>query len=157
MYLYCAQVEPAPTDVRMLWSDSGASGRPGSIWAIGQLQLLAAALGQAPPVDASWRLKRDRFTLADADMRAPASAPPPPGEPHSFQVGLELESGCAPAAPKGGRVALERGSLQAGSSLGAKLHRPSVDPQRTSGVPAHGGGPPPSRGEPAEPAWTVAE
>ena len=33
-------VEPSPQDVKMLWSDAGNSGKPGSIWAVGQLQLL---------------------------------------------------------------------------------------------------------------------
>ena len=64
----------------MLWSDSGASGKPGSIWSIGGLQLLGAAQGQTPPGDASWKLKRMRFTLGDGDMCVPVRALPPPDE-----------------------------------------------------------------------------
>lgn len=58
-------VEPAPELTKMLWSDSGTSGKAGSLWAVGSLQLLAAAQGQQAPGDKSWRLKRTRFTLSD--------------------------------------------------------------------------------------------
>ena len=58
-------VEPAPELTRMIWSDSGASGKPGSLWAVGTLQLLAAALGNDPPVRNSWKLRETRFTLGE--------------------------------------------------------------------------------------------
>lgn len=58
-------VEPAPDMVKMLWSDAGASGKPGSLWAVGSLQILAATPGNQAPSDKSWRLKRTRFTLGD--------------------------------------------------------------------------------------------
>lgn len=60
-----AWVEPAPELVKMLWSDAGASGKPGSLWAVGSLQLLVAAPGNAAPGDKAWRLKHTRFTLSD--------------------------------------------------------------------------------------------
>ena len=58
-------VEPAPELTKMLWSDAGASGKPGSLWAVGSLQLLVAAPGNTSPGAKSWRLKRTRFTLGD--------------------------------------------------------------------------------------------
>ena len=43
----------------------GASGKPGSLWSVGTLALLAASNGNAPPTDKAWCLKKNRFTLAD--------------------------------------------------------------------------------------------
>jgi hypothetical protein len=41
-----------------LWQDSGAmsGGRPGSMWAIGNLQLLAVVEGHEPPKGPFWEL-----------------------------------------------------------------------------------------------------
>ena len=58
-------VEPAPDTTKMLWSDAGASGKPGSLWAAGALGLLVAAPGQTDPGDKSWRFVRTRFTLGE--------------------------------------------------------------------------------------------
>jgi len=63
-------VEPAPDLIKMLWSDSGASGRPGAFWSIGSMQLLGAAQAQQNPSESSYKLVRTRFTLAD--MQGPA-------------------------------------------------------------------------------------
>lgn len=60
-----AWVEPAPDLVKMLWSDAGASGKPGSLWAVGTLQLLAASQGNQAPGDKAWKLKSSRFQLGD--------------------------------------------------------------------------------------------
>ena len=165
-------VDPAPTEVKMLWSDSGNSGKPGSIWAVGHLQLLGAALGNEPPSHISWRLKRDRFTLADADMLVPCATPPPPGEPQSYRVGLQLETSGSPGAPPPPRSA--RASVQVPSASLSRRPGPPTssrrdEPPRISGVPIHGGSPPqpppPSTPPPAiaenKPVvtrpWTVAE
>ena len=66
-------VEPAPEMTKMLWSDAGSSGKPGSLWAVGSLQLLVAAHGNESPGNKSWRLKRSRFTvrLHEASARDP--------------------------------------------------------------------------------------
>ena len=58
-------VAPAPELTKMLWSDSGASGKPGSLWAAGSLNLLVAAAGNEAPSGKAWRLVRSRFTLGD--------------------------------------------------------------------------------------------
>ena len=58
-------VEPAPELTKMLWSDAGASGKPGSLWAAGSLNLLVAAGGHEAPAAKAWRLVRTRFTLGD--------------------------------------------------------------------------------------------
>ena len=60
-----AWVERAPDSIKMLWSDEGASGKPGSLWAAGTLQLLVAAQGHTAPDETSFNLRRTRFTLAD--------------------------------------------------------------------------------------------
>ena len=61
-------VEPAPELTKMLWSDAGASGKAGSLWAAGTLQMLVATQGQQPPEEKSWRLKRTRFTLGEGGV-----------------------------------------------------------------------------------------
>ena len=58
-------VEPAPELTKLLWQDAGSSGKPGSLWAIGSLSLLAATQGNASPSGKSWQLKRSRFTLGE--------------------------------------------------------------------------------------------
>ena len=68
-------VEPAPDDVKMVWADSGAGGKPGSLWSVGSLGLLAAAQAQRPPVEMSWRLRRTRFWLGDAGGETTAPGP----------------------------------------------------------------------------------
>ena len=150
-------VDPAPTEVKMLWSDSGNSGKPGSIWAVGHLQLLGAALGNEPPSHISWRLKRDRFTLADSDMLVPCAPPPPPGEPQSYRVGLQLETSGSPGAPPPPSSARTSVQVPSSSLAGPKFNdfRPGRgnssgppqsirrdEPPRISGVPIHGGSPP---------------
>ena len=75
-----AWVEPAPDDVKMVWQDSGAGGKPGSLWSVGSLGLLAAAQATRPPVEMSWRLRRTRFWLGESEVktaRARARRPPP--------------------------------------------------------------------------------
>ena len=62
-----AWVEPAPDDVKMVWQDSGAGGKPGSLWSVGSLGLLAAAQATRPPVEMSWRLRRTRFWLGESE------------------------------------------------------------------------------------------
>jgi hypothetical protein len=58
-------VEAAPEATKMLWSDSGASGKPGSLWSAGALGLLVAAQGQQAPGDKAYRMVRTRFTLGE--------------------------------------------------------------------------------------------
>ena len=60
-----AWVEPAPDLTKLVWSDAGSSGKPGSLWAVGSLQLLVAAQGNASPGGKSWKLVRTRFTLGE--------------------------------------------------------------------------------------------
>ena len=57
--------EPAPGLTKMLWSDAGSSGKPGSLWAVGSMGFLAAAAGNDPPTQHSWMLNQTRFTLAN--------------------------------------------------------------------------------------------
>jgi len=64
-----AWVDPAPEQVKMLWSDSGAGGKSGSVWSVGSLQLLAASAGQKPPTEFGFNMKQTRFTLGDSGMR----------------------------------------------------------------------------------------
>ena len=58
-------VEAEPDMMKMLWSDEGASGKPGSLWAAGSLQLLVAAQGHSAPGDCSFKMRRTRFTLGE--------------------------------------------------------------------------------------------
>jgi len=58
-------VEADPDLNKLIWSDAGASGKPGSLWAVGTLQTLVASLGHASPGSKSWRFKRTRFTLGE--------------------------------------------------------------------------------------------
>jgi hypothetical protein len=59
-------VELAPDECKMLWSDAGASGKAGSLWACGTLQcLVASPNGQEPPMMHSFKLKHTRFTLGE--------------------------------------------------------------------------------------------
>jgi len=81
-------VAAAPEMTKMLWSDSGASGKPGSLWSAGALGLLVAAQGQQAPGDKAYRLIRTRFTLGDyagpclvPDGNQGGPEPPPPGRP----------------------------------------------------------------------------
>jgi hypothetical protein len=78
-----AWVEPAPELTKMLWSDEGSSGKPGSLWAVGSLQLLVAAAGNASPAAKSWKLKRTRFTLGEHVPIMGGVPPPPPLEEES--------------------------------------------------------------------------
>ena len=64
-----AWVDAAPEMVKMLWSDSGAGGKAGSLWSVGSLQLLAASPGQKPPTETAYKLKSTRFTLGEIGMR----------------------------------------------------------------------------------------
>jgi len=164
-------VEPAPTEVKMLWSDSGASGKPGSIWSIGGLQLLGAAQGQTPPGDASWKLKRARFTLGDGDMRAPRRALPSPDEgapqltPRSGfdTVELDLDDSRKVARPRGSlpKMSTPRFSGASHASVGSPpLCSSSIPvPPATASHP-----PPPASTKPHSErvkvlrgAWSVAE
>lgn len=58
-------VEPGPELNKLIWSDAGSSGKPGSLWSCGTLQTLVAAQGNASPAGKSWALVRTRFTLGD--------------------------------------------------------------------------------------------
>ena len=51
--------------------DAGTGGKAGSLWLVGSPQLLAAAQGQTPPTEASFKLKQSRFRLGEASMRLP--------------------------------------------------------------------------------------
>ena len=173
-------VEPAPQDVKMLWSDAGNSGKPGSIWAVGQLQLLGAALANEPPSHISWRLKHDRFTLADPDMRVPSASvgPPPPGDPQGYSVRLQIDGGAAgtPPPPRSDRTtttwsdrtttsSARTTSSSARSTLGPppssrRDERVSVMTHGNSPKPPPPSGPPPSIAEHRPVVtnpWTVAE
>ena len=66
-------VEPAPDMTKMIWSDAGASGKAGSLWAVGSLQLLAASHGTVSPSKFSWRLRSPRFTLSESLRQTIAS------------------------------------------------------------------------------------
>ena len=67
-------VDPSVQDMKMLWGDAGASGKPGSLWAAGSLQLLVGAPGHHPPKGTSWELRRTRFTLGDTESRLGATS-----------------------------------------------------------------------------------
>ena len=58
-------VEAAPELNKLIWSDAGSSGKPGSLWSSGSLQALVAAQGNASPGGKSWKLVRTRFTLGE--------------------------------------------------------------------------------------------
>jgi hypothetical protein len=58
---------------KMIWSDAGASGKPGSLWAVGTLGLLAASQGTVAPGKFSWQLKQGRFTLGESLTQTIAS------------------------------------------------------------------------------------
>jgi hypothetical protein len=66
-------VEADPDLNKLIWSDAGASGKPGSLWAVGTLQTLVASLGHASPGSKSWRFKRTRFTVRSC-LLVPARA-----------------------------------------------------------------------------------
>ena len=152
----------------MLWSDSGASGKPGSIWSIGGLQLLGAAQGQTPPGDASWKLKRARFTLGDGDMRVPMRALPsledggPQSTPRSTfdTVAVDFDDSIKAARPRGSlpKVSTPRFSSASHASVDNPSPCSRSMPLSTTPTPQASGGPRNDHVKvPPLGAWSVAE
>jgi len=65
---------PAKNAPRKVWDDSGAGGgRPGSVWAVNSLQLIAVSVGHDIPKEVFYDLDHDRFFIDDAMIAAIAS------------------------------------------------------------------------------------
>ena len=56
----------SPTSFRpvKIWNDSGTSGRPGSLWRVNSMGLMAACLGHDPPSGPFYELRADIFTTS---------------------------------------------------------------------------------------------
>ena len=83
--VYCVPVswvDEAPELCKQIWTDAGSSGKPGSLWAAGTLNMLIAVAGNGAPGEGkSWRLKRSRWTLSDDYVAGDGGEPPPPPPP----------------------------------------------------------------------------
>ena len=56
---WCKQTKLAP---RQIWNDAGGGGgKPGSMWVINSLNMVAVIPGQEPPKEPSYELESDRF------------------------------------------------------------------------------------------------
>ena len=52
-----------------VWEDSGTGGRPGSVWSINAMNLIALAKGHDAPQEMFYDLRGDRFFLRPEDIK----------------------------------------------------------------------------------------
>ena len=62
-----AWCKPTKTVPKQIWNDAGGGGgKPGSMWVINSLNMVAVIAGHEPPKEPFWELESDRFFAHEA-------------------------------------------------------------------------------------------
>ncbi len=110
-------VVPTKFEPRLVWNDSGAGGKKGSVWVINSMQLMAVTEGHDKPVGPFYEFFKPRFMATEA-----LKLPLPPGLASSTLLSLIKPAG---SSKSGTIVELDEEDEKSNSKAPAKTPAPT--------------------------------
>ena len=116
-------VVPSKYDPKLIWEDSGAGGKKGSMWLINSMELMAVTEGHLPPKGPFWELFKPRFMASEGMAQAD-----PLQAAKDKQAAIEAEKAAAANAAAAEKLRREEGMVTAPGGHGGPPPLPGATP-----------------------------